>query len=89
MGPVKTTIEIPDALFRRVKSHAAEHGMSLKDFVTDALQARLATVATSTPDDEPRWMAGFGKLRRLHTETVRIQGIIDETFDRIETEDRQ
>jgi hypothetical protein len=37
MGAVKTTIEIPDPLFRKAKAHAAEHGQTLKDFVTDAL----------------------------------------------------
>ncbi len=41
MGRVKTTIEIPDALFRKAKAAAAEQGQSLKDFFTEAVRNRL------------------------------------------------
>jgi len=85
---MKTTIDIPDPLFRRAKSHAAEHGQTLKDLVADALQARLATAAEGTSPGDPKWMAGFGKLRRLRKETARIQGVIDEAFEAVEAEDR-
>jgi len=37
-------------------------------------------------DDKP-WMKGFGALRHLHEENVRIQQIIDEEFEQIEPED--
>jgi hypothetical protein len=33
-------------------------------------------------------MAAFGKLRRLHKETARINSIIKEEFEQIEAEDR-
>lgn len=85
---MKTTIEIPDVLFRKAKSRAAERGQSLKDFVTDALQARLAADPSGGKSGDPAWMDGFGKLRQLRKETSRIQGVIDETFGRIEPEDR-
>lgn len=85
---MKTTIEIPDPLFRKAKSRAAERGQSLKDFVTDALQARLATAPQGGHPGEPAWMDGFGKLRRLRKETARIQSMIDEAFEIVEAEDR-
>ena len=85
---MKTTIEIPDTLFRKAKSRAAERGQTLKDFVTDALQARLANDTKNGHPSEPKWMDGFGKLRRLHKETARIQGLIDETFESVDAEDR-
>jgi hypothetical protein len=85
---MKTTLEIPDPLFRRAKSRAAEQGQTLKDFVADALQAKLAIDAEGTAAGEPKWMAGFGKLRRLRKETARIQGVIDEAFEAVEAEDR-
>jgi len=86
---VKTTIEIPDGLFRKAKSKAAERGQSLKDLVTEALQEKLARNAgNSLPEREPAWMQGFGKLRRLRSETARIQRLVDETFEVIEPEDR-
>jgi hypothetical protein len=85
---VKTTLEIPDALFRRAKSKAAERGQSLKQLVTEALQEKLAARAGGTRPGEPAWMQGFGKLRRLRKETRRIQARIEEHFEVIEPEDR-
>jgi hypothetical protein len=86
---VKTTIEIPDPLFRKAKSRAAERGQSLKELVTEALQEKLAARATRAPGSEPAWMRGFGKLRRLRRETRRIQAKIDEQFEVLEPEDRE
>jgi hypothetical protein len=83
---MKTTIEIPDLLFRRAKSRAAERGQSLKQFMTEALQDKLARKAD--PLQEPQWMKGFGTLRRLRKETARIQSRIDDAFGVIEPEDR-
>ncbi len=88
MGHMKTTIEIPDPLFRKAKSKAAERGQTLRQFVTDALQDKLASKADGARNGEPEWMQGFGKLRRLRKETARIQSRIDATFEVIETEDR-
>ncbi len=85
---MKTTLEIPDALFRKAKSKAAERGQSLKDLVTEALQEKLAAGAGRAASVEPGWMHGFGRLRRLRKETRRIQAKIDESFDTIEPEDR-
>ena len=84
---VKTTLEIPDPLFRRAKARAAELGQSLKDFVTEAIRDKLAR-GTRGADADPPWMAGFGGLRRLSKETARIQRAIDAEFDVIEPEDR-
>lgn len=85
---MKTTIEIPDPLFRRAKSTAAAHGRSLKAFITEAIKEKLAARETSAAQSEPEWMRGFGKLRRLHAETARIQRAIDDAFEVIEPEDR-
>ena len=85
---MKTTIEIPDPLFRKAKSTAAQRGLSLKEFVAEALQEKLAGTASKGPLGEPAWMQGFGKLRRLRKEAGRIQARIDEAFEVIEAEDR-
>ncbi len=85
---MKTTLEIPDLLFRKAKSKAAERGQTLKQLVTEALQEKLAARADKTHPGEPAWMQGFGKLRRLRKETRRIQARIDEEFGVIEPEDR-
>lgn len=82
---MKTTLEIPDAIFRRAKSAAAERGIPLREFVTEAIRDKLA--ANAKPTERP-WMAAFGKLRRLHKETARIDRLIEEEFEQVEAEDR-
>ncbi len=85
---MKTTLEIPDPLFRRAKAKAAERGQTLKQLVTEALQEKLAGDVRGRRSREPDWMQGFGRLRRLRRETRRIQARIDERFEVIEPEDR-
>lgn len=85
---MKTTLEIPDPLFRRAKARAAERGQTLKALVTEALQEKLAARTRQSVPAQPEWMQGFGKLRRLRKETRRIQARIDEGFEVIEPEDR-
>ena len=83
-GRMKTTLEIPDDLFRRAKSAAAEKGIALRELVSEALAERLRR----PPQDKP-WLKTFGKLRGLRKESARINRIIEEEFDRLETEDWQ
>ncbi len=45
---MRTTIDLPDALFREVKSTAAARGIKLKDLVISALQS-----AIQNPETEP------------------------------------
>lgn len=85
---MKTTIELPDGLFRRVKSTAAARGQTLKQFVTEAVQEKLAARGQRGGAVEPAWMQGFGKLRRLQRETRQIQARIDAEFEVVEPEDR-
>jgi hypothetical protein len=80
---VKTTVEIPDALFRRAKAAAATRGIPLRAFVSEALAEKLRAGGAC---DKP-WMDGFGKLRGLRQETARIDRIIEQEFERTEPED--
>lgn len=86
MASVKTTLEVPDAVFRKAKAAAAERGQSLKAFVTEALQEKLSR-ARGGPGG-PSWMRGFGALRALSRETAKIQERIDREFEVVEPEDR-
>jgi hypothetical protein len=86
---MKTTLELPDQLFRKAKATAAERGQSLKEFVTEALRDKLLLGSGRGRADEPEWMQGFGKLKRLHKETVRVQSVIEQEFEVIEPEDRR
>jgi len=38
---MKTTLEIPDPIFRRAKAKAAERGVPLRQFVSEAVAEKL------------------------------------------------
>jgi len=84
---MKTTLEIPDAVFRRAKAAAAERGIPLRALVTEAITDALRSHRDEA--EKKPWMKAFGKLRHLHKETERINRIIDEEFEQIEDEDRE
>ena len=83
MANMKTTLEMPDALFRRAKATAAHRGIPLRQLVTEAVEDKLkvSSVETSKP-----WMRHIGKLKRLSKETQRINRVIEDSFEQIEPE---
>lgn len=78
---MKTTLEIPDFLFRRAKSVAAERGIPLRQFVTEAVQEKLRTKSQEKP-----WMQHMGKLKHLHKERKQIEERVEEAFEQIDRE---
>jgi hypothetical protein len=81
---VKTTLEIPDPVFRRAKSVAAQRGIALRAFVTEAVEEKLAAISHG---EEKPWLRLAGGLKHLHKETTRINAIIRSEFEKIEPED--
>jgi hypothetical protein len=80
---IKTTLEIPDSVFRRAKSVAAARGVPLREFVTQAVKDKLA--ATTAPPKRP-WIKHRGKLKYLHEETERIDPVIEAHSEKIAAE---
>lgn len=80
---MKTTVEIPEELFRRAKASAAQRGISLKDLFTEALRERLRKSAGEITAEKP-WMRAFGGLRHLHKETQRVNRILQREFETID-----
>ncbi len=78
---MKTTLEIPDFLFRRAKSVAAERGIPLRQFVTEAVREKLRIA----PQDRP-WTKHLGKLKHLRKERKQIEERVEEAFENIERE---
>jgi len=59
---MKTTIDLPDPIFRRAKATAAVQGVSLKWFITQAVESRL--------DESPKdWRQAIADLPRVDRET--------------------
>lgn len=80
---MKTTLEIPDAIFRKAKSTAAERGIPLREFVTQAVKEKLAE---TQKNGEKPWVKLMGKLKHLRKETARINRLIDEDSEKIDAE---
>jgi len=77
---MKTTLEIPDPVFRKAKARAAEQGIPLRQFVTEAVQERIDAGAAS---GEKPWMKMAGGLRHLRKETARINRLMDAEFEKV------
>jgi hypothetical protein len=82
----KTTLEIPETIFRRAKSVAAERGIPFRAFVSEALADKLRI---ESDNGKKPWMKTFGQLRHLRKETSRVNRIIEQEFGQIEKEDRE
>jgi hypothetical protein len=82
---MKTTLEIPDGLFKRTKATAAMRGESLKDFVTAALQAHLErqTKGSSTRG----WQSVFGQARLEEVESV--DATVAREFEQVDLDEWQ
>ena len=75
---------MPDPVFRKAKAKAAADGIPLRQFVTEAVEEKLRASAAA---NEKPWMRGFGGLKHLHKENLRIEQIIEEEFEKIDPED--
>ena len=85
-GEVKTTVEIPDPLFRQAKAAAAQKGIPLKQLFTEALREQLRRQTPGQAHNKP-WMQAFGGLRGLHKENKRLQRILGTEFEGIDEEE--
>ena len=65
---MKTTIDIPEPLYKRAKIHAVERGMTLKDVVLASLERELAVPGTG--GDRP---VSYWANRKLRPEFARLQ----------------
>ena len=88
LAPMKTTVEIPDDLFRRAKVMAAQEGLSMKQLITESLQQRVSRHSPESTT-EPAWKRAFGAMRSYRKENRRIEKIIEQEFEQIEPEDRR
>ena len=69
---MKTTLEMPDELFRRAKTTAAQRGQSLKQLVTVALERELAGPAPGTKTSKRKQAEVAAFLRELEKISKKI-----------------
>ena len=78
---MKTTIEIPDELFKKAKATAALRGESLRQLICDAIETHLASVSPPR-SDRSGWRSVFG-LADPKT-VAEIDQFIDADLERID-----
>ena len=81
---MKTTIEIPDELFRHTKATAALAGETLKEYVTTAIRERLGRSGASPPHSQG-WRSVFGLATR--DQVGEVDAIVAADLGRIDPED--
>ncbi|MDR2429626.1 MAG: GxxExxY protein [Puniceicoccales bacterium] len=79
---MKTTLEIPDAVFRKAKTVASRNGQSLGSYITHAIDARLAEDARRA-NTRP-WMRHAGALKSHAAELAKLRATIADEFEQIE-----
>jgi len=76
---VKTTIEIPDDLFRRVKIFSAVKGIPLKVLFAEALAEKV-----NEPESQEAvrpWMEFYGKGEGFINDLEEIDAVIQDEFE--------
>ena len=85
---MKTTIELPDELFREVKATAARRGIALRELVRQALVEKLSQQeALYQVRDAPRWPVPPLDPPLSQEEAGLIDKAIEDAFEQIEPED--
>lgn len=85
---MKTTLEIPDPLFRKAKATAAQQGVTLREFVNDALREKLLG-DPKTGTGEPAWTKFFGAGKPFAASIREIDRVVEAEFECLEDEDRE
>lgn len=81
---MKTTLEIPDELFRRAKATAALRGQRLKELVNEALRGHLDEQAAGDAV-RPGWRQAFGGATA--EEVAQIDAVIEADLERIDPDE--
>jgi len=77
---MRTTVDIPDALYRETKALAALTGRTVKDLITEILRDRLEKERAL--GDMRGWRSAFGKVSRAAAESVQL--VVDDQFSRVD-----
>jgi hypothetical protein len=67
---MKTTLELPDELMRRIKLRAVHRNQKLKDAVAQLLEAGIAALPSAEPSPRPPRPVRLKKRRPLTIEDI-------------------
>lgn len=81
---MRTTLDLPDDLFREVKTRAVQQGVTLKDLVAHYIEAGLRGKLASPDTSRPRQQSPLPVFRVPNGQTIpaltnaQLQAILDE-----------
>lgn len=80
---MKTTVELPDPLYRRLKATAAIQGKTVKDYLVEAVRDKLAA---TTPKSKRKtgWRAVYGAADAA--EVAELQRILNQEPSAVDPE---
>ena len=78
-----STLDLPDQILKEAQAEAADHGLSLQDFLAGVLRARLASKHDSAVSSAS-WKDFYGSLRHLHGERGKIEAAIAEESEQVD-----
>ena len=76
---MRTTLDIPDAVFRETKALAAKQGISMEQFILDAIELAKKTPPGGTVPDQTR--QAVRKFPSFHLKSGRKLSVQDFGFD--------
>ncbi len=81
---MKTTLEIPDKLFRKIKATAASSGSTIKQLVTEALEEKIFDLNTNS--GENTWTNYFGTFNKKSelSDSKKMNELIKDEFSQID-----
>ena len=81
---MKTTLELPESLFKRAKALAAQRGQTMTTFVRSALESKISSDERSA--EEKPWMQ-FAGVHTDHEESRKIMASIEDSCGQVDEED--
>ena len=80
---MKTTLEIPNVIFKKAKVTASRRGVPLREFITEAIIDKLHERSRGV-SSIPSWKKLFGKFKSASSraETKKIQAVVDREFSK-------
>lgn len=81
---MKTTVEIPDDIYRQIKAYSALQGRTFKEFLNEALREKLSDEPNGRSKGLQGWRSVFGVAPKDAMEEV--QKVIDQEFSKIDLE---
>ena len=78
---MKTTLEIPDKMFRELKARSALAGQPMRTFVIEAIEEHLHGTGKPAAAREKGWRSVFGKASTVAAADV--QAVVDREFSTV------